>query len=262
MVLGTIVFVGCGDGLTDPNFGALLEWSRGALAECRHWHFMLVRSKDAGYWNAHLKGLPVLPIIYGTDFMDLTPYLRGLSDRVQRQCIREPLSLLSEAQTSFDVRWEELSRNREQMSALEYFRQSRILAEMLWAAGGRHRAANVFSNRVMFHGKSLPDLEYIEFSLGAVEWLIDVDLASHASHHLREVEQRIKTADVPTGVFARFRRLLVRCMDALCAYTQALQAIAEALPHASPDERERLKAERSEIHLLQGRLDQAVTDTE
>jgi hypothetical protein len=49
-------------------------------------------------------------------------------------------------------------------------------------------------------------------------------------------------------------------MDALCAYTETLRAIEEALPYADDDKRAKLEAERSEIHFLQGNFAQAVAD--
>ena len=208
--------------------------------------------------GGHLKGVPIDPIPYGAEYRDLTPFLEGLAERVQRQRVREPLSLLSTSQTDFDARWEELERNRENLPALDYFRRSRMLAAELWRAGGRRRAAMAFSGRLTFGGQPLLIPEYVEFALDAAEWLLDEDLPSLASDHLREIEQRLGGADIPAQHLTRFRNLRVRCMDALCAYAESLRAIEDALPHAGDDERARLEAERSEIHFLHGNFTQAV----
>jgi hypothetical protein len=258
MISGTLMFVGCGAGLEDPNFGALLEWARTILAECYHSHFILVRSGEVEDWRTHLRGMPIVPIPYGAEYRDLTPFLKDLAERVQQQRVSEPLSLLTTSQTDFEACWEELERNHEQLPALDYFRRSRALAAELWRAGGRRRAAMAFSGRLTFQGQSLLIPEYVEFALDAAEWLLDDDLPSLASPHLGEIAQRLESVDIAGQHLARFRLLRLRCMDALCAYAEALRAIEEALPHAGPDDRERLEAERSEIHFLQGEFTQAV----
>jgi hypothetical protein len=84
MISGTLVFVGCGTGLDDPNFGVLLEWVRSILAECQHSHFILVRSGEVDDWRRRLQGIPIDPIPYGAEYNDLTPFLEGLAERVQR----------------------------------------------------------------------------------------------------------------------------------------------------------------------------------
>jgi hypothetical protein len=206
--------------------------------------------------------MPIDPIPYGAEYHHLKPFLEGLAEQVQRQRVREPLSLLSASQANFDANWEELERNRGNLSLLEYFRRSRVLVADLWRANGRRRAAMAFSNRLTFHGQSLLLAEYVEFALDATEWLLDEDLPSLASHHLGEIEQRLGGTDIPAQQFARFRQLRVRCMDALCAYRESLHAIQEALPHAGPEERDKFEAVRSEIHFLQGDFTQAVAKPE
>jgi hypothetical protein len=262
MFLGTMVFVGCGSGLDDPNFAALLRWSQRALGQCEHSHFILVRSEDVREWRDRLKGTPIEPVPYGADYRDLISFLEPLAERVERRRVREPLLLLSAAQTDFDARWEDLERNREGLPASDYFRQSRMLADKLWRAGGRRRAAMAFSNRVTFQGQALLVPEYIDFGLDAAEWLLDDDLPSLASDHLGEIGQRVGETDIPARLVTRYHRLRVRCLDALCAYTEWLRAIEESLSGAGDDERARLEAERSEIHFLHGNFTQAAPDPE
>ena len=260
MISGTLVFVGCGVGLGDPNFEVLLDWARVTLAECHHSHFILVRCGEVQDWRARLNGMPIDPVPYGTEYHELTPFLKALAERVQRRRVQEPLSLLSSSQINFDAQWADLERKSDQLPALDYFERSRMLAAELWRAGGRRRAAMAFSNRLTFEGQDLLIPEYVEFALDAADWLVEEDLPSLASHHLSRIAQESEGADFPAHQVSRFRHLRVRCMDALCAYTEVLSAIEEALPHADDDERHRLEAERSEIHFLQGNFDQAVDD--
>jgi hypothetical protein len=260
MIYGTLFFVGCGAGLKDPNFGALLEWAEGILRECHHSHFILVRSAEVDDWRERLKGMLIDPISYGREYDDLVPFLEALAQRVKQKRAREPLSLLSASQTSFDAKWEQLERTREDLPLLEYFQRSRILAAELWRAGGLRRAAMAFSGRLTSRGEPLLVRDYVEFALDAVEWLLDDDLPSLAATHLDEIRKRLGGTDISAQHLTRFQQLRVRCMDALCAYTETLRAIEEALPHANDDERARLEAERSEIHFLQGNFAQAIAD--
>ncbi len=259
---GTFVFVGCGAGLEDPNFGSLLEWSRAALAEDQHSHFILVPDPEVPSWRERLRRLPIQPVGYGAGHAELAPFLEDLGRRVQAARHPHPLPALIASQTDFDSQWDGLEAARGELTDSVYFRRSRDLAAQLWAAGGRHRAALAFSGRVTYQGKSLPTAEYVEFALEAAEWLLDDEVPDLASHHLDEVRRRVETEAVPAGLLTRFRRLQVRCLDALCAYTEALRAIEEALPGAGPEERQRLQAEWGEIHFLQGDYDQALRDWE
>src|SRR5262249_52984915 len=192
-----------------------------------------LRSGEVEVWRERLRGIPIDPVPYGHEYRDLTPFLNDLAARVQRSRVHEPLSLLYASQTDFDARWDELERSREQLPALDYFRRSRMLAAELWQAGGRRRAAMAFSGRLTFQGQPLLIPEYLEFALDAAEWLLDDDLPLLASGHLTDVERKLESADIPDQLLSRFRRLRVWCMDALCAYTETLRAIDEALCHAS-----------------------------
>lgn len=254
---GTFVFVGCGRGLEDPNFGSLLGWARTALAEDQHDHFLLVTDGEVEPWRAVLRGLPIVPVPYGPNHAALLPFLEGLADRVAGR--REPRALvaLAASQTDFDARWNALVARRQEMPPGEYYRQLRTLTQTLVQAHGLHRAAMAFSGEVTFRDEGLTAAEYVEFALDAAEWLLDDDLPDSAGRHLAEVGRLVREDQIPSSLVDRFRALQIRGMDALCAYSETLQAITEQLAHAAPDERERLEAERCEIRLLQGDFDQA-----
>jgi hypothetical protein len=202
-------------------------------------------------WSERLRGLPILPVPYGAEHSDLAPYVEKLAAQVDGRT-REPLAVLTASQVDFDARWDELERTRYEIGELEFFRRSQMLAAELWRAGGRRRAATAFSGRISFQGHDLLAVEYVGFALDAAEWLLEDDLASLAAHHLAQISGRLGAVAIPPEQRARLQQLRVRCMDALCAYTDVLHAIDEAIPEATPNERARLEAERCEIHLLQG----------
>ena len=72
----TVLLVGFGGGLSDPNFGPLLKWVAEAFASSTYPHFLLCLEKD-------LKSLelahPIQPLDYGKTHADLAPFLRSLA---------------------------------------------------------------------------------------------------------------------------------------------------------------------------------------
>jgi hypothetical protein len=70
----TILFVGCGSGLEDPNFDALLKWTSEQQKNLPNQHCLLVRNRDT------LNYIPLVRLKYGDDYQDLVPYLNRLLD--------------------------------------------------------------------------------------------------------------------------------------------------------------------------------------
>ncbi|KAF2185880.1 hypothetical protein K469DRAFT_157967 [Zopfia rhizophila CBS 207.26] len=70
----TILFVGCGSGLEDPNFDALLKWATSREENIPNHHYLLVRDRD------NLRYHPLITLKYGQNYEDLVPYLRKLLD--------------------------------------------------------------------------------------------------------------------------------------------------------------------------------------
>ncbi|HST60492.1 MAG TPA: tetratricopeptide repeat protein [Longimicrobium sp.] len=77
--LNTILFVGCGDGLADPNFGALLRWSESIFAGSEYRHFRLARDGEVAALQAgHPDEQRIFVLGYGPGHGDLAPFLRDL----------------------------------------------------------------------------------------------------------------------------------------------------------------------------------------
>jgi len=68
----TILFVGCGSGLEDPNFDALLRWASQRHKDIPHRHCLLIRDDDS------VKYQPLLRVKYGPRYEDLVVYLKRL----------------------------------------------------------------------------------------------------------------------------------------------------------------------------------------
>lgn len=68
----TIVFVGCGSGLEDPNFSALLKWAGDRQEKIPNRHYLLIRDGDS------LSHPMLIRLRYGPQYTDLAPFLQQL----------------------------------------------------------------------------------------------------------------------------------------------------------------------------------------
>jgi SIR2-like domain len=76
----TLLFIGCGAGLRDPNVGALLAWSRPILAGSEYRHFRLCRSSEREELERqHPREERIFPLPFGEKHEDLAPFLRDLA---------------------------------------------------------------------------------------------------------------------------------------------------------------------------------------
>ncbi len=257
--LNTVVFVGCGAGVDDPNFGGLLKWSKEALKSCLHTHYHLIRTCELEAVAKQYQGLRVTPVVYGENYADLGPFLVQVSEGVRNQA--RPLTSLDSLmtrQTDYDSQRRDLD-SRTDLSPLEYVRLSFELARSLWDAGG-HRTAALHMQSALRKSSGMAVADRIEFILQAVEYLLQDDLDLFAMNLLGDAEKLIQQAPVALETHARFRRLLARCLVATADLNKLEQVINVALPTAPPEERARLEAERAEYHMLSGDLAQAERD--
>ncbi|HSK75940.1 MAG TPA: SIR2 family protein [Thermoanaerobaculia bacterium] len=75
----TLLFIGCGEGLSDPNMGGLLQWSREVFAGSEYSHYRLCRASEApDLHKRHPKEERIIVLPYGPDHTDLAPFLRSL----------------------------------------------------------------------------------------------------------------------------------------------------------------------------------------
>jgi hypothetical protein len=81
----TVLFVGYGAGLDDPNFSALRQWWKDAFAssETRHYRLAL-RGEQTKAQAQYAKGESVLVISYGDKHADLAPFLAKLVPKDRR----------------------------------------------------------------------------------------------------------------------------------------------------------------------------------
>ncbi|MBB6251255.1 tetratricopeptide repeat protein [Nitrospirillum iridis] len=73
----SLVFVGCGGTLDDPNLGPLLDWIDTTLRGAEHRHYLLCRDGELASWRA--KGwMRIVPLAFGPGHADLPGFLASL----------------------------------------------------------------------------------------------------------------------------------------------------------------------------------------
>ena len=78
----SLLFVGCGDGLSDPNFGNFLTWTRSVFAESSFRQFCLVReSERERLQKQHPPEERLFFLSYGSEYADLGPFLKTLGPK-------------------------------------------------------------------------------------------------------------------------------------------------------------------------------------
>lgn len=76
----TLLFIGCGDGLSDPNFGALLQWSAETFGGSIYRHYCLCLEDERESLQKRLPpGVRLRYVDYGSSYDDLVPFLRSLA---------------------------------------------------------------------------------------------------------------------------------------------------------------------------------------
>jgi tetratricopeptide (TPR) repeat protein len=93
----TLLFIGCGEGLSDPNMGGLLQWSREIFAGSEYPHYRLCRDSEApDLRNRHPQEERIVVLPYGPHHSDLASFLQSLSPSIvsepEKKKEKEPLS--------------------------------------------------------------------------------------------------------------------------------------------------------------------------
>lgn len=78
-VLKSIVYVGVGAGLADPNFSRLIDWHRTSFGTSGHRHFRLCLSSEVEALMAEHRSDHIVPVAYGSDFPALPVFLDSLA---------------------------------------------------------------------------------------------------------------------------------------------------------------------------------------
>jgi SOS-response transcriptional repressor LexA len=86
----TFVFIGCGDGLRDPDITPLMDFVQRIIPEGKNEHYILVTGGQLRQLNEHPISSRITPVAYGSNFDDLTPFLQKLADRQEIDVSQDP----------------------------------------------------------------------------------------------------------------------------------------------------------------------------
>ena len=251
----TLVFIGCGAGLEDPNFGALLKWSQRVLVSSIHRHFRLAcRPELDECAKQHPTGSRIAVLEYGAAHQDLVGFLEGIALRVrQRSTPPDPLQQLQAAQADLERRHAGLTARRTELGAGDYLRGLLEIAKELWQLGGRRSAWMLLAGAFDRDASALAPADRLRIGIETSQMMVDDEMPDRAAPILDQLQQDAGNPTVPEELTVLFYQLQVRCFRDLCAYHQALQAIQNALTTTADEfSRTRLTAEWVEILLLQG----------
>ena len=76
----SIIYLGCGSGLADPNFGKLLEWHRTVFPESGVKHFRLCKDSELEDVVRQHSDDNILAVSYGKEYSDLPHFVSSLVD--------------------------------------------------------------------------------------------------------------------------------------------------------------------------------------
>jgi hypothetical protein len=78
LLMKTLLFVGFGGGLDDPNFEALRRWMRQVLPDTHHRHYRLCLDGEVARLDLEHRSERIFPLGYGPTHAHLAPFLSGL----------------------------------------------------------------------------------------------------------------------------------------------------------------------------------------
>lgn len=79
----SIIYIGCGGTLQDPNFGSLLAWHRRVFTPSGVEHFRLCRDSEVDALRAEHADSNITVIGYGPQYADLPNFLASLTDNIE-----------------------------------------------------------------------------------------------------------------------------------------------------------------------------------
>lgn len=101
--LKSLVYVGFGSGLDDPNFGHLIAWHRDRFIPSAVDHFRLCRTSELPELRAQHANDQIFPVAYGDDYDELPEFLKQFARQESIELSKAGIArdVVGEAQVSF-----------------------------------------------------------------------------------------------------------------------------------------------------------------
>lgn len=257
----SILFIGFGAGLRDPNFEKLREWLRRILPTSQYRHFRLVlKAELENVRQEHTSEEQIFPLSFGEEYTDLPTFLTQL----------KPPSSLSSIQTLtfdeqapiLDRRLSELEAKRTTLAAQEYLIELSKIAFDFATIGAKRSAWYMLNSSFREHKSELELNERVRIGLTLVEIMLNDNVADAAMFVLQELISDIDKLSPDDPSSLTFWDLQSRGFVNLAEYSDAVSSLEQTLLLAKDsDVRDRLIAELSEIHFLHGEFEKVLKDS-
>jgi SOS-response transcriptional repressor LexA len=86
----SFVFIGCGDGLRDPNIAPLIEFMNAEMLDRNVEHYLLMPGAQLRQYNERPLSQLISPVAYGSEFGDLIPFLQKLAAKQEIEVSQDP----------------------------------------------------------------------------------------------------------------------------------------------------------------------------
>jgi tetratricopeptide (TPR) repeat protein len=258
----TVLLVGFGAGLRDPNFKALLQWAAKVLKSSRFRHFRLVTKSEVDrVQGEHSPEQRIFALSYGDTHGDLPAFLTAISPpaEVAGAPAEKALQQFKDNRAAIYLRLAELQAEKDRLQAAEYLQQLRRIAADLWQTGARRTAWILLSGPFRNESSKLDSNSRLQIGLLLATMMRDDAAPDQANSILQLLLADAQTLSPGSVERASFLQFQAQVFADLCAYEEAVNSLRQAA-EATPDEdlRDSLHAEMAELHLLQGNLDEAL----
>jgi hypothetical protein len=264
LLVRTMLFVGFGAGLADPNFGALLDWDRRVLTQSEYFHYRLALNKNvAELQRQNPSDQRVFILGYGDTHESLVPFLQGLGSAPSTPAIApSDLEQFAEGRADIDRRRSILDSKKASISPQAYLHELSRIAFDLAQIGGTRSAWMMMTHPFLESAQHLEVAQRIDIGIRLSRLLLDDDSAESARQVLEKILPNIEALhDDDTTVFS-FWLLRSRCFIQLCAYEEAINSLQLTASVAMDgDSQDLVSAEVAELHFLQGEIDKALEAT-
>ncbi|MGE0822585.1 MAG: SIR2 family protein [Candidatus Binatia bacterium] len=258
LLRNSLLFIGFGAGLRDPNFQALREWIERVLSDSQYRHYRLVCDQEIQAIRKEHGKDRIFPLAFGREHTDLVPFLEQLHPSVPFPNNR--IVTLNEQVASIDSRLADLESKRNSLPVREYLTELFQIVADLRGIGYKRSAWDLVRAPFREHASELELRERVKIGLDIAELTLENNFAQDAMYVLEQLESDTQTLspDDYDSLKVRFWDLQSKGYRDLGAYLQAVESIKQALALAKEqDVQERLTAELAEIHLLHGEIDEA-----
>ena len=156
----TLLFVGYGRGLHDPNFSALLDWSRSVLAKSEYWHYRLVLDGDVREIQAQHTGDRVRVIGIGDSYDRLPEFIHSLGAApkivpVAASDSEASIQNLIEGRADLHRRRDLLMQRKPELSPADFILELFEVAQAMASLGGRKTAITMLHHEYSTSADSL-----------------------------------------------------------------------------------------------------------